>query len=381
MTKRWPILPVELHPMVGFPANRTPPWFVLVVLFSWAFFASTTGACVICFPYPKTTLADILLESKTVIMARERTDKPYSFYAVDVLKGTIDGSDINAFVDSTSRRMLKHNSDGVLVFTLQYEGQDWQYTAYADTEYQQFVRSIIEQSSRWQGFEGDRNRIDFFAERLNHGNQFINAEAYLEVGRAPYASIKRIADNVPRQKIREFLNKWQLIEWHSLYILMLGQSRHPDDIAYIREKLKAAAEYRFEKNLAAWVTAFIETNPETGVEDIEKLYFNDKNRTPDELQEVCKGLSVLGSEGGFRVAPELVERRHRIVRSYGTLLENHPQMAGLVARDLTTWRIRALVDQLTQIKENESALDPDTKMAINYYLSISQRFLRIEAAH
>ena len=332
----------------------------------------------ICFPYPKTTLADKLLQSKTVVMARERADKPYSFYTVEVLKGAIDGSDINSFIDSTARRMLKQHSDDVVVFRQQYLAPGWLYTAYADAEYQGFIRAVLEQSSSWQKFIGDRNRIDFFAERLNHNNRLIREQAYLEVGRAPYASIKRIADTIPRQQIREFLNEWRFVEWHSLYILMLGQSRHPDDIVYIRNKIESAAAHGIKTNLSAWVTAFIETNPETGIEEIENLYFSNKNRTTDELQEVCKGLSVLGSEVDFRIAPELVNRRRRIVNSYGSLLDNHPLMAGSVAKDLTIWKTQALVDQLSNILKNKPDLGPDSKMVISYYLSIAPRFNVIE---
>ena len=301
------------------------------------------------------------------------------FYAVEVLKGAINESDINAFIDSTSRRKLKQNLDDIVVFRQQYGEPEWLYTAYADTEYQKFIRAILKQSASWQGFRGDLKRVDFFAERLNHSHRLIYQQAYLEVGRASYASIKRIAGKVPREKIREFLGKWRFIEWHSLYILMLGQSQHPDDIAYIRDQIETAAAHGIQTNLSAWVAAFIETNPDTGVDEIENLFFSNRSRTLEELQELCKGLSVLGSEGGFRVTPELVDRRLRIINSYGTLLENYPHMAGQVARDLTTWQIRALEEQLRLIRKKESALDPNTKMAINHYLSISQRFPQIES--
>ena len=332
----------------------------------------------ICIPYPLTTLADRLIGSDTVIMARESTDKPYSFFVVDVLKGTTDGVDFHAFINSPVRRMLKQNPDGAVVFELDNTESGWQFITYADLDYQEFIRSILKQSSQWQKFKGDSDRIDFFAERLSHSDKHIREQAYLEVGRASYASIKRIAGTVPRQKVREFIGEWRLIEWHNLYILMLGQSQHPDDIDYIRSQLESAAAYGRKTNLSAWVTAFIETNPENGVERIENLYFGNNNITTDELQEVCKSLSVLGSEDSFRFTPELVDRRHRIVNSYGTLLENHPLMASQVAKDLTIWQIRAFEKRLTQIKESQSALDPDTKMAIAYYLSISHRFPRIE---
>jgi hypothetical protein len=143
------------------------------MLFSWAFFASAADACVICFPFPKTTLADMLLQSKTVILARERADKPYSLYAVEVLKGAVDAGDIDAFIPSTARRKLKNNSEDVVVFRQQHFTTGWLYTAYADTEYQKFIRTIFERSSDWQKFGGESNRIEFFAERLNHRNQLI----------------------------------------------------------------------------------------------------------------------------------------------------------------------------------------------------------------
>lgn len=205
--------------MVGFLTIQIPLWFVLTMLLLWGSFASAAGACIICSPLPKTTLADSLLKSKTVVMARERTDKPHSFYVVEVLKGAIDGSDINAsFIDTTARRMLMQNSNGVIVFRQHRWAPGWLYTAYADTEYQGFIRSILEQSSSWQKFRGNRNRIDFFAERLTHSNQFIREQAYLEVGRAPYASIKRIAGTIPSQQLRKFIDKRRLVEWHNLYI-------------------------------------------------------------------------------------------------------------------------------------------------------------------
>ena len=331
-------------------------------------------ACVICVPYPRTSLADVLIESDNIIMARESARKPFSFYTVAVLKGTDNAHDIDAFINSSARRKLKQNPDGAVVFRRENKESGWHFITYADTEYQEFIRAIIEQSSRWRQFIGERLRIDFFTQYLNHNHRLISEQAYLEVGRAPYASIKRIAGTIPRQQIYKFLANWQLIEWHSLYILMLGSSQHPDDLAYIRQKLESAAAFGLKTNLSAWVTAFIEAHPDTGVEEIETLYFNNKVRTRDELQEVLKALSVLGSDVSFLVAPESINRQRRIISSYSTLLENYPMMAGAVANDLTVWKTQALIEQLSNILEHERGLGPNSKMAVSYYLSIAPRF-------
>ena len=158
---------------------------------------------------------------------------------------------------------------------------------------------------------------------------------------------------------------------------MLGQSNHPDDQAYIRMKFENAAHYGLNTNLSAWVTAFVEAYPNTGIHEIEALYFSDKDRTPDELKEVCKGLSVLGSEGGIPYKSEIIHRRRRIVRSYATLLDNHPVMAGEVARDLTKWKIQALVDPLSNIINDGSMLHLSSIFAVKYYLSKAHRFPKI----
>jgi hypothetical protein len=317
----------------------------------------------------------VLADCETVVLARENAEKPYHFTPVAVLKGAVDETNVEAFVDSTSRRKLRRNpGDAVVLARRQGAETDWRRIAYADRRYQRFVRAILKNTGDWEGFTGAERRIAFFAERLTSDHRLVRQQAYLEVGRAPYASIKTIAGSVPRDQILRFLANWRLIEWHNLYILMLAQSRLPEDLAYIRRKFESAARYGLETNLSAWTTAFVETHPDTALERIETLYFGNARRTRKELEAVFLGLSVLGSEGGVFAGPDLLGRRHRIVRSYGVLLEHHPPMAGRVARDLMTWQIRAFVDRLSTIARSETLLDSDTVFAMDYYLSMAGRF-------
>ncbi len=355
------------------------------------FLMTSAEACMICIPYPKKTLADSLFESKTVVLAREKNNKKQTFfsllknrlwgtgdgkifYAVQALKGGINGVEFNAFIDYKDRRLLRLFPEDAVVFRQEDTESNWQYIAYADLDYQEFIRVILRQSLRWEEYRGNLNRIDFFSEYLNHTHQQIREQAHLEVARAPYTTIKRISGTISREQIREALTNRKLNRWHSLYILMLGHSRHPDDLNFIREQLKFTAANGQIENLSAWVTAFIETNPENGVERIENMYFNNKNRTLNELKEVCKSFAVLGSKPGFSATPEFFKRRQRFVHGYSILLENHPLMAGQVAKDLMTWQVRAQVELLTKIIENEPALDSKSKLAITYYLYVSQRF-------
>ena len=61
----------------------------------------------ICIPVPEKTDADYLIESDTVVLAREDQARPFFYEAVEVLKGADDGAPIDLFLDSTTRGIVK----------------------------------------------------------------------------------------------------------------------------------------------------------------------------------------------------------------------------------------------------------------------------------
>ena len=68
--------------------------------------AGAAHACLICIPYPVKTAADFLIDSATVILAREHPDKPFLYAPVDLLKGNPDRVEIDLLLDSATRRLL-----------------------------------------------------------------------------------------------------------------------------------------------------------------------------------------------------------------------------------------------------------------------------------
>jgi len=257
---------------------------------------SASESCIICVPLPRITHADLLLEHESVLLAREEAEEPYSFTSIEVLKGPFDQQDIKLFIPSNTRRMLRVSPEDTIVLMRRTAKAEWKFLTYADPEYRKFIRAILSNSGSWSGAGARSRRITFFAAYLTHNHRGLREQAYLEVGRAPYASIKTISASVPREQIRKFLTNWQLIEWHSLYILMLGQSQHPDDRDLTYQKIQVAARFGLTTNLSAWIAAFIEAHPDVGIDTVEALYFIPGSSTRAELEEVLKGLSVLGSE-------------------------------------------------------------------------------------
>lgn len=335
-----------------------------------ALLSSAAHACVICIPYPETTLADRLLENEAIVFAREVDNAPYTFYPVEVLRGEPLSDPVKLFCNSSIRRKLQALPEGVVVIARK-GGEEWQPITFAEGDYKTFIRTIVSRGEKWEGSPSAQDRLDYFSSLLTSDESDIREQAYLEVGRAPYATIKALADKVPTEQIHAYLANFRFIEWHNLYILMLGQSTNPNDRLYIKSQFESGARLGTTVNLGAWVTAFIEAYPDIGVKEVEKRYFVNRNRSSDELAQVLTSMSILGSQPVGADLPHF-PFREEIVGSYGKLLENYPAMAGRVAKDLTRWKVAAHVDRLEEIRGDTSLLDASSTYLVDQYIAAAR---------
>jgi hypothetical protein len=213
-------------------------------------------ACMLCSPYPEKTAADFLIDSATVILAREHPYKPFSYAPVEVLTCQADGAEINLFLNSWTRRPLADHPERAVVLVRKREGERWRNLGFADADVAGLVRQILALDALWQPLESDhQGRLTFFAPLLGHANPWIRELAYLEVGRALYSQIKRLSAMVSRGDMRAFLRKNRYLEWHALFILILAQTRNALDRAYIAETFHTHQRLGMKNNLAAWATA------------------------------------------------------------------------------------------------------------------------------
>ena len=242
-------------------------------------------------------------------------------------------------------------------------GAGWRSLGYADADYEEVVRHIIDHAAGWQTADHP-DRLEYFAGLLGHDNRILADLAYLEVGRAPYSKIKALSDRVRPEQIRRFLTDIAYYDWRPLAILMLAHTGNDQDRQHISRSFDIAEEHQIDSNLAAWATAYIEIEGADAIDRIEDRYFREPDRTRAELTEITKALSVHGSDGH-------VELRDRIVDAYAVLLENHPSMVGYVARDLAAWQHWRLTEQIRAIADDRAGLDHQTLFAVGYYLGLA----------
>ena len=214
----------------------------------------------------------------------------------------------------------------------------------ADRETQESVlqEAILNQLPRVERGMAVLAVLGAIAPLLGHADIRLHEAAYLEIARAPYNEIRRIATEGPIETVRGMLDEPRYLEWRSLAILMLAESQRSADRAQIRKAFEDKQRLGSLFNLAAWATAYLAIEGEDGLERIRRWYLTQPERSREELKEIVKALSVYASA----VAPF----REPVAAAYRALLETHPSLAPDVSRDLITWRRWDFVEQIRGIR-------------------------------
>lgn len=350
-----------------------------LVMSCLAAFGSRAEACMVCVPFPEATVVDYLFSAKVVVLARENPQKPFSYVAIEVLKGDFVGPEIDLFLDSTTRRRLAANPDRSVVLALNSakpqgipgfgaqrssdsaaSPETWRSLGFASPRYEVLVRDILSQAASWRESGGRETRVTYFFPYLADTEHSIRELAYLEVGKASYQTIRKADPFVPTDQLRVFLADSKYLEWRPLYILLLGVGAEPEDEEQIRASMASRARLDYAFNLSAWATALIEIDREAAIAWLETVYLRASDRDPGTVLEIVKALSVHG-------ARERSGLRGHIVESYGALIQTHPSLAGWVARDLVSWNEWRFADALTEVRESQVPLDGASAYMIDYY--------------
>lgn len=336
------------------------PWtFLTAALLFWT---SLSWACQICIPFPTKSLADHLLESSCVVLARENPDRPFTLHPIRVLSGNQDPPELELFLDSQTRRVLSANPDKTVICGFQPEADPptWRRIGLDHGDLLPLVKEILIQSDTWTNQPASRPL--FFAPYLRHPDSQVATLAHLEIGRAPYSQIRNVAKAVPVQEVRNYLNNFRYAEWHALYILFLGQSSEPSDHERIIEAVESHARFSITLQSAAWATAFIEIRQTEALDRLDELYLSNSSRTPDEIQAIHAAYSVQGSNSKDSL-------QDRIVESYGKLLPLYPTLAPRITEDLTKWGRPDLKEPIVRLlKEASPAYSPEETLQLRAYL-------------
>lgn len=324
--------------------------------------ASETMACAICIGFPSRTEADVLIDGHCLMLVRTDLNDPFQYAPGIVLKGTYDGSKLDLLVDSATQRTLDAHPESQVLLVQESANGPWRSLGCLNKPLESLVRRILLVCPTWTGSQGVKDRIEFFVSLMESDDPRIRELAYLELGRAPYSTVRQLGRALSRRAYEPMLQERRYLEWRGLAILLLAQSHSDADRQRIVDSFRSAEQNAVVTNLAAWTAAAIEVDSPTTLEYIEEEYFRCKDHSHEELQAIFRAISMHGS----REEPEL---RKRVIVCYGRLLESYPEFAPEVAEDLHTWKRSELSDTLVRIlQQRRKQLDPSGISKVQRYL-------------
>lgn len=320
-------------------------------------------------PRPTMTLTDWVLLSDSLVLAREDSERPFHYARVKTLTGDPGTEPIDLFLPSQLRRRLAMDEELTMLLARGSKSGDWRALGLASDDYLRVVQRILEFDETWTPKETDNlPRLQEFSSLLGHEDVRLHELAYLEIGRASYASIRSVGADVPLERVRAQLNNPIYFDWRGLDIMLLGLSKNEVDRKRVIREMKYLQSQSLNLNLAAWATAYVEVAGEAAIDEFTDWYFRNAGRSRDELREISRALAGHANEN--------LEMRQSVVDAYRVLLENHPGVAPDITHDLIAWQRWDFAEEMQALKPVLARKDPLGAHKVNLFLMRAKRYNR-----
>ena len=174
-------------------------------------------------------------------------------------------------------------------------------------------------------------RLALMLPYLEHREPLVAEIAYGEFAAAPYAALLAAKPRLAAPAIRRWLADPKLAARQPLYLLLLGIAGDARDATALELQLEALWMTRDATYLASMIAADLQLRGPSRMAWVDAKYMGDRLRSTRELEGALLALSVLGN------ANDAIPRE-RVIQSYRLFMQEHKELAGLVARDLAAWQ-------------------------------------------
>lgn len=315
---------------------------------------------------PKKSLAEKIDEHPDVVLARPtRLDDP-QFRITAALKsgGGAERGMVVAAVISPDAEAPESIENLLTSFLLtRREGtREWVIQSPAGLHLTPFFRRVVALSPDYALSEDlYEERLRFFLPLLAHPDTRITNSAVAAIGRAPYLTVRGLAPDLERTRVRTWIDDPKHAGWRSLQYTLLGICGEEADVVFLRDRLEGMWARNEATDLASMLVASIELEGEAAAARIVDAYVKDRERTFAEIKAALLALAMQGDERD--PLP-----REPVIAAFDWLVANRTPLAYLVVPDYVRWEHWEVMPGLVELARSRGHQFPYIRQRVIRFL-------------
>lgn len=214
-------------------------------------------------------------------------------------------------------------------------------------------------------------RLAWFLQYLEHPEVIVANDAYGEFASAPYKTIRPLKDQMPREKIIEWVkNPETPVTRIALYGMMLGMCGTEEDAAVLEKKIMTV-DSDFRLGLEGIMSGYVMLTGEAGLQKLEDAKILQENYIDADGQEQKLPFSETYATVNTlrflkKYEPDCIPVERLSSAMY--LLLERPELSDLIIADLARWKDWSMQDRLMEMFDEEPYQIPSIKRAIVRYM-------------
>jgi hypothetical protein len=210
-------------------------------------------------------------------------------------------------------------------------------------------------------------RLTYFMKFLEYPDEMISNDAYSEFAGAAYSDLVPLADQMPRDKLRQWIvSDDTSVTRLGLYGLMLGLCGKEEDAQLMKEQVTKPAD-DFRLGIDGVMGGYLLLTGEDGLKVLEEVKLRDKKVPFSETYAVMQALRFMWEYSDGKIAKPRLRESMR-------LLLDRPELADMVIPDLARWEDWEVQDRLMHLYGEGEYNIPSIKRAIVRFMMASAKF-------
>lgn len=303
----------------------------------------------------------LLIDKQTLTVPRAHAEAAATVAGAAPTGNRAIGTDTANGADAKVNDPLKVGSLAILLATRPDEASrelTWEVTPVSELAYAYFVRAPAAALPM-------RERLKFFAGYLEHRDELLAEDAYLEFGHAPYDEVARVADLLPMESLRKWIVEPRVPQSRKgFYGLALGLARNDADrqanLAVLKKLvLEPADDFRagFDGVLGGYLVAA----GEPALALVEERILANPRAAEGDVRHAQTALRFCHEFGRDAFSSERLSRATRRLLA-------RPEFAATAIVDLARWQDWDTLEKIAGLFGQPGYESPETTRAIVGYL-------------